>query len=138
MPGRKFVSAHRLSWELHHERSVPRGQCVLHRCDNPACVNPAHLFLGTQLDNARDREAKGRRRAPKGALNGRAKLTEADVRDLLRRHVPGVTQTWEHMARYGVSKTVVNGILRGDYWKHVPRPRGLCPKPQRSGSGAEL
>lgn len=118
-----------------HNGPIVGGLCVLHRCDNPSCVNPAHLFLGTQLDNARDREAKGRRRSPKGATNGRAKLTEADVRDMLRRHVPGVTSARDHAARYGISKTVVNGILRGEYWKHVPRPGARLPK--RTPSGKE-
>lgn len=58
--GRKLL-AHRVSWEV-HSGSIPRGMLVLHRCDNPPCVNPSHLFLGTHKDNAQDRERKGRRR----------------------------------------------------------------------------
>ncbi len=52
--------SHRFSWVMKHKKNIPKGLCVLHRCDNRKCVRPDHLFLGTWLDNARDRDAKGR------------------------------------------------------------------------------
>lgn len=76
----KIAKAHRVSWELHNG-PIPGGLCVLHHCDNPLCVNPDHLFLGTRKDNSDDMIAKGRdRKLPQpGESNGMAKLCAADV-----------------------------------------------------------
>jgi hypothetical protein len=130
----RWYSAHRLVWEWVHG-SEPE-LCVLHRCDNPSCVNPGHLFLGTHKDNAADRDAKRRRRAPKGVLNGMAKLTEADVREIRRRFVPGVTSVRALAEKYGVSQPHMSGVVYGRHWPHVEG--ALCPKPTLSCSGAEI
>ena len=71
----RMVTAHRHAYEL-EVGPIPDGLFVLHECDNPSCVNPRHLFLGTQLDNIRDRDKKGRHVACHGERHGEAKLTE--------------------------------------------------------------
>lgn len=87
--GKAPLHAHRVSWEF-HKGEIPKGLCVCHCCDNPSCVNPEHLFLGTAKDNAQDKIAKGRAnvyripekwRVVKG-FNPKIKLTDEQVRSI--------------------------------------------------------
>lgn len=79
--GWKSVNAHRQSYEL-HKGKIPEGMCVCHSCDNPGCVNPVHLFLGTHMDNMDDMIKKGRLADVKGESNGRSKLNQKDVHQI--------------------------------------------------------
>lgn len=108
--------AHRVSYLLCYG-SIPDGMDVLHKCDTPKCVNPEHLFLGTQADNVRDMHAKGRarKRGMKGAEHHQAKLTESDVRAIRRSTELGR----EIAARYGLSTTQVYDIRKRRSWAHV-------------------
>lgn len=120
-------TAHRLSYEIHCG-PIPRGVCVCHRCDNPGCVNPDHLFLGLQAENIADMDSKGRRaRGNKVANKGRAhpmsKLTEADI--LAIRAAKGISQ--RHLAKqYGVSFQQIWRILSGKRWAHI-KPHSQHP-----------
>jgi DNA-binding XRE family transcriptional regulator len=107
--------AHRVSWRLHYG-SIPDGMCVLHRCDNRICVNPAHLFLGTRADNMADKTAKGR--TPHGENHWNSKLSSADVREIVKRLEAGETQT--SIARdYGVYRQAIGSIATGRCWAAI-------------------
>lgn len=116
----KTVRSTRVAWELHHG-PVPDGLWVLHRCDNPPCVRPDHLFLGTSRDNHNDMWKKGRGKTARipGELHPSAALSNTQARDLRARWAAGgVTQT--ALAReYGTSLRVVNAIVRGRTYRDV-------------------
>jgi len=101
----KNLKAHRVSWEITFG-PVPEGLHVLHKCDNPGCVKPDHLFLGTHTDNMRDMVVKGR--------GGRAKLTLDEVREI--RRIGRSVKSKVIGAQYGLSESQVCAILRNDQW----------------------
>ena len=112
--GEREVVAHRIAWEI--ERGpIPDSLCVLHDCDNPPCVNPAHLWLGTKGDNNRDREAKGRGNQPRGEHHSMAKLTEKEVLA-----IRASTETPSALAeRYGVDFTNIWLVRTRKTWRHI-------------------
>jgi|SRR5882724_6627745 len=107
--------AHRASWLL-MVGDIPTGQCVLHRCDTPACVNPRHLFLGTQLENIADCISKGRN--VRGETQGRSKVTSSQVLKIRELRRSGV-KTEAIAKEFGVSHDCVRAIVRRTRWKHL-------------------
>lgn len=113
-PKKRMRHAHRVSYELAHGPIGP-GLFVCHRCDNPPCVNPSHLFVGTSAENTRDRDQKGRTHHPEGERHPMVKLTEAIVRE-----IRASTALQCHLAvRYGVSKNTICSIRNHKTWRHI-------------------
>jgi len=117
------VKAHRLSWVMHNGE-IPAGDhhgtmCVLHKCDNPGCVNPDHLFLGTHQDNMDDMSRKGRANAPSlsGESNGASRLTESDVIEIRNLHPHKNQHQLADM--FGVAVMTINRAVRRITWKHI-------------------
>lgn len=92
---------------------IPKGQFVLHHCDVRNCIEPTHLYLGTQADNMRDMVIRGRANRPNGGKNGRVLLTEEDIKHIRRSLFKPAT-----LAKYyGVSRSCIYAILKRKTWK---------------------
>lgn len=106
--------ANRFAYAMKHG-SIAKGINALHHCDNPACVNPDHLFLGTQADNMADKAAKGKAR---GVNHPGAKLTEQDVHEI-RRLIRSGERNISIANRYGVCDATIRHIVSGKNWSHI-------------------
>lgn len=112
---RKNVLAHRFSYEREYG-TIPDGMHVCHRCDNPPCTNPKHLFLGTQAENMRDAANKGR--TARGERHPHAKLTERQVSDIRKLYAGGLAKV-RIAELFGVNSTTVHYVVTGHAWRHV-------------------
>jgi hypothetical protein len=112
----KFILAHRLAWILFKEE-IPKEIHVCHTCDNPLCVNPDHLFLGTHQDNMNDMFMKNRK-SHKGENHPRSKLCEKDINEIFKLRKNGWTQT-KIAELFGVYQTVISRILNKKLWSHI-------------------
>ena len=116
------TAAHRYSYEV-HVGPIPDGMLVCHACDNPLCVRPDHLWLGTPADNVHDMHLKGRQakdvRRYRGEAHARSKLTADAVRAIRAEYVPRKVPQRELARRYGVSQRLVLMVLKREIWRHV-------------------
>jgi hypothetical protein len=114
---RKSYKAHRISWQIHFG-PIPDGLFVCHKCDNPPCVRPDHLFLGTALENRHDAMKKGRLTGPTNSFGG-ARLTENQVREI-RQLAADHAMTYKQLcAKYGVTQPTIWEIIKRHSWRHV-------------------
>ena len=109
--GEDMMPAHRAAYQYEHDEEP--DDVVMHTCDNPACVNPAHLVSGTQADNMQDASEKDRCGKPD------SKLTEDDVREIRNKYEAGGVTYPELASEYGVHKTTIGWIVRRESWTHV-------------------
>jgi hypothetical protein len=111
----RYTKAHRFSWALHSQSVIPPGMMVCHSCDNPRCVNPAHLWLGSCADNLKDMSRKGRKHRARGELSGTAKLDEVKVRKILADPSPHAMLA----QKYGVTSMTISDIKCRRSWGHL-------------------
>lgn len=116
-PGGREQRSHRISWRLTFG-DIPNKQWVLHKCDNPSCCNPLHLFLGNAASNNADMLQKGRQYYPSGELAGNAVLTTQQVIEIRALHASGVTQRLI-AKQFGVGFKAINKIVLRQRWKHI-------------------
>jgi hypothetical protein len=122
-------SVHRISYAIVNRD--PRELCVCHSCDNPSCVNPEHLWAGTDRDNAIDRNAKERQ--ARGEGQGFAKLTERDIKEILESDKSQLILA----EQYGAVKSAISGIKRGKKWKHIEGERHIGNANTNSQTGVK-
>ncbi len=115
--GRRMFLAHRVSWAVFNQAD-PKDGYVCHKCDQPKCVNPKHLYLGDAATNARDTCRRGR--VPLGEDRPASKLTEKKVRAIRKEIFSRTSNSIRAAAkRYGVSSSTLQRVVSGESWKHV-------------------
>jgi len=125
--GNKPIRANRLSYELYHNKKIPRNKCCLHKCDNTKCINPEHLFIGTHKQNMRDMINKGRDKKdpPIGSRCAQHKLVESQVLEIrsLLKYVFGrknIADKYREFAnKYNVSIHTIYCLQKRITWKHI-------------------
>ena len=113
----KSYLTHRIAYFLHNKKDL-KELLVCHSCDNRKCCNPNHLWLGTIADDMHDMIAKGRDNKAKGSKHYRAKLTGAQIRQIRKQYVKGVSQT-KLGKQYGVGQPTIQRIVHKQSWKHI-------------------
>ena len=111
------ILAHRFSYQLFHNRLIKEGMCILHSCDNPLCVNPAHLSEGTTQENTADKMNKGR--MIKGEKHYSCKLTEEKVKEIRAKFEKDGTTHINLAMEYCVSRSLIGNIINRRRWKHI-------------------
>jgi len=107
--------AHRFSWIIHNGE-IPSGKWILHKCDNPSCVNPEHLFIGDRQNNIKDMMNKNRQYRPIGSKNSQATIERESAIKIRTLYVAGEYPYPRLMRMFGLSKSQISRIVRGQSW----------------------
>lgn len=116
-----MMRTHRAMWTIVNG-PIPSDMCICHHCDNGLCQNPRHHFIGTRLDNNRDREEKKRGVCKKGSANGNSVLTEPQVIEIHTLYSTGQYTLKDLATKFNCSMMPIHGIVTKHLWKHVERP----------------
>ena len=121
----KFFASHRAAFIL-WKGEIPKGKMVLHKCDIKACFNPDHLYIGDAKQNAKDAlernlfpRGPNHKKANKGTKNGKAKLSEAQVKAIRKEYFPYLNSMRTLAKKYKVNRNHIASILKGTSWKHI-------------------
>jgi hypothetical protein len=117
LDGKRWVT-HALAFTL-LSNPIPKGKCVLHKCDNPPCCNPKHLWLGTKRQNNKDRDKKKRTNPAKGERHWHAKLTDDNVREIRRLYWKEGWLQKDIAAKFGVVHQIISAIVNRTDWAHI-------------------
>lgn len=115
--GNKSIATARLAYVVFNQKPIG-GNCVCHSCDNPSCINPEHLWLGTQLDNIKDRNRKKRTGKSIGKANAKCRLSDEDVREIRRLSIAGLP-TSDIAGSFGISYQHAHGIIKCKQRRYV-------------------
>lgn len=115
-PLKKYEKTHRLSYKFFNG-DIPDGKCVCHRCDNPSCINPEHLFIGSHAENAADKIAKGRQKI--GSQHGRAVLIESQILEIRKSYSGKYGQLSELARQYNITPQSILAIVTRKNWRHI-------------------
>ena len=110
------IRAHRLAW-IHKNGPIPIGLWVLHRCDNPPCINPDHLYVGDQFQNEDDKRQRGK--SPRGESNIKAKLSDIEIIEMREMYETGAYSKAALGRHFHVCKSTSTRIINGKLWKHI-------------------
>ena len=129
-------SAHRYSYTIHHGH-IPAKLQVLHKCDQPCCINPDHLFLGTQQENIADMDRKGRRKVGVGVRHSKARVNNEQAIAIKQEYSKGLLKQKDIAEKYGIDRSAVSAIVNNRTWKHVKGIESIS-KPQSIRGGQKL
>lgn len=114
----KKINAHRVSWMIHNQKIIPKGKWVLHKCDNPICSNPEHIYLGNAAQNSKDMIERGRSNIPLGEKRSHTKLKNHEAKEIKQKLLEGIHEK-ELSKQFKVHVNTIRDIKMNRRWRHI-------------------